>query len=124
MEGDTFTGNIVISNFTGGLRTTVSGVTGHAYFESTPADPMGSSYTIQGNAYWNYASGGSVWSNGTVTSDSSPITKDPQLSGWTYDIAGGSAVFSSAVNFAAIVGEWGPPGYVIPQTGTAPSFPH
>ena len=124
MEGDTFTGNIVISNFTGGLRTTVSGVTGHAYFESTPADPMGSSYTIQGNAYWNYASGGSVWSNGTVTSDSSPITKDPQLSGWTYDIAGGSAVFSSAVNFAAIVGGWGPPGYVIPQTGTAPSFPH
>jgi hypothetical protein len=127
MEGDTFSGNIVISNFTGGLRTTVSGVTGHACFESTPAlgqDPMGSSYTIQSNAYWNYASGGSVWSNGTVTSDSRRITKDPQLSGWTYEIAGGSPVISLAVNFAAIVGGRGPPGYVIPQTGTAPSSPH
>ncbi len=127
MEDDTFTGNIVISNFTGGLKTNVSGVSRYAYFAYTPAlgaDPKGFSYTIQNNAYWNYAAGGPVSSNGTVASDSSPITEDPQLSGWTYEIASGSPVYNSPVNFAPIVGGWGPTGYVIPESGVAPSSPH
>jgi hypothetical protein len=88
------------------------------------ADPKGFSYTIQNNAYWNYAAGGPVSSNGTVASDSSPITEDPQLSGWTYEIASGSPVYNSPVNFAPIVGGWGPTGYVIPESGVAPSSPH
>jgi len=126
MDGDTFTGNIVISNFTGGVKTNVSGVTGYAYFENTPAvgqDPKGFSYTIRSNAYRNYA-GGPISSSGPVTSDSNPITEDPQISGWDYTIAGGSPVFNSPVNFAPIIGGWGPPGFVIPTAGSAPSAPH
>jgi hypothetical protein len=127
MEQDSFTGNIVISNFTGSLRANSTGVTGYAYFQNTPAlgtDPKGASYVIHDNVYWNYASGGSVFSNGTVTSDSAPIHENPQISGWDYTIATGSPVYASPVGFSPIDGGWGPPGFVIPQTGAAPSAPH
>ncbi len=127
MDGDSFTGNIVISNFTGRLTANSTGLTGHAYFQNTPAlgiDPKGASYVIRDNVYWNYAAGGSVFSNGTVTGDSAPINEDPQVSGWDYAIASGSAVYNAPVSFAPIPGGWGPPGFVIPQTGAPPSAPH
>ena len=57
-------------------------------------------------------------------SDSDPVTEDPELSGWAYDIASTSPVFKAPVDFVALVGGWGPPGYVLPETGTAPSSPH
>jgi hypothetical protein len=111
MNGDTFTNNIVISNFTGGLNETFFG-RDVAYNEATN-DPAGHAYTIHNNAYWNYAPGGSVFSNGNTTSDSGPIHEDAQLSGPTYTIAGGSPVFNSPMNFQPIVGGWGPPGFTI-----------
>jgi len=119
MAGNTFTGNIVISSFTGVQRTSSSGITGYSYVEN--AQPA-SDFTIHGNLYFNYA-GGQVRTDGPITSDGSPTVENPQVSGWTYTIAGGSPVFGAPVNFPPIAGNWGPPGYVIPRTGTAPSCP-
>ena len=113
MAGNSFTGNIIIGNFAG------AGSTGDVYFLNY--SPGTTDYpTVQDNVYWNYYSGGSIPYGGTI-GDSAPIVEAPQLSGWTYNIAAGSPVFNSPVDFPTIVGSWGPPGYVIPQTGTAPS---
>ena len=122
MQGDTFTGNIVISNFTGALQTHVSANYGYAYSEDTN-DPRGYSYTIKNNIYWNYASGGQVFYNGNALNDSAPIQADPQVSGWDYTIQGSSPAYTSSAAFQPILGGWGPPGFVIPQTGVAPSSP-
>jgi Right handed beta helix region/Calx-beta domain len=122
MTGNVFSGNIVISKFVGANKANNSGATGYAYFQ-TNSDADGVGYTIAHNAYWNYASGGSIYSNGQVTSDASPISENPQISGWDYSIATGSPVYGSSVGFSPIVGGWGPPGYTIPENGTAPSAP-
>jgi hypothetical protein len=78
--------------------------------------------TIEGNAYFSY--GGTAIGTGMGTyTDSDPVTEDPQISGWTYDIACDSPVFKSPVDFTPLRGDWGPPGYMIPETGTPPSSP-
>jgi Ca-dependent carbohydrate-binding module xylan-binding/Right handed beta helix region len=116
MSGNTFTGNVVISGFTGNQNTNFSGQTGFTFFENSPS----SDFTIANNLYFNDA-GGQVRTDGPTTSDSNPILGNPEISGPTYQIASGSPVFGSPVNFASIVGGWGPPGFVIPQTGTVSS---
>jgi hypothetical protein len=35
-----------------------------------------------------------------------------------------SPVLAAPVSFPGLMGGWGPPGYVLPETGTAPSCPH
>lgn len=71
--------------------------------------------------------------NHALSSDSlggSASSSDPSLSGWTYNLAGGSAAYSSPVSFTTqpfnwgYPGFWGPPGFTIPHTGTVPSNPH
>jgi hypothetical protein len=121
MAGNTFTGNIVLSNFAGRLNTTFSGAGGYAYYQNLPPP---SNYTIKNNVYHNYARGGAVFSNGQLAGDANPITLDPRIEGWTYRIADDSPVFAAPVRFPRIAGGWGPPGFVIPETGTAPSGPH
>jgi hypothetical protein len=122
MHGNTFTGNLVISKIAGTLNALFSGINGRAYWQSTN-DPKGYAYAINGNAYWNYAAGGAVFSTGNVASDSSPTIANLLLSGPTYAIAGGSPAYNTPVNFQAIVGGWGPPGYNVPTTGIAHSSP-
>jgi hypothetical protein len=61
------------------------------------------------------------WRSG---SDSDPTYANPDISCWAPTIAHGSPVFGSPVDFAGIKGGWGPPGFVIPKTGTPPSWPH
>lgn len=107
MSGSTFTGNCVLSKFTGGLNTSFSGQNGFAFFQNAPS---GGNFTISGNNYWNYAGGGSVFSNGTQTSDSSPTNTNPNLSGYLYGNP------TSPSGFPPIVGGWGPPGFVIPSS--------
>jgi hypothetical protein len=116
MAGNTFTGNVVISNFTGNQNTNDTGQSGFTYFENSPS----SDFTIANNVYFNEA-GGQVRTDGPTASDSNPILENPAISGSTYQIASGSAVFGSPVNFASIVGGWGPAGFVIPQTATVSS---
>ncbi len=113
MSGNVFDKNIVISASTG----SGSGFSG----TGSPPNPM----SISNNAYYNYV-GSSINSSGTggAGSDVDPVYENPQLSGWTYSIAGVSPVFNSPVVFPGITGGWGPPGFAIPRSGTAPSCPH
>lgn len=109
MSGNTYQHNIVISGGGGGGYSLLSGTPGNA-----PA--------IAHNSYWNYA-GAAVGTTGDY-SDASPVTQNPQLSGGrAYTVAGGSPVFSSPILFTGLPSSWGPPGYSIPATGTAPSSP-
>jgi hypothetical protein len=113
MLGNTFEHNIVISASSG---------TGAGYYGATKTpNPM----NITDNVYHNYE-GSTIKSTGNwaVGSDSDPVNINPQLSGWTYGIASGSAALDTPTSFAKIAGGWGPPGFVIPHTGTAPSCPH
>jgi hypothetical protein len=113
MTGNTFRHNIVL--------TASSGI-GFGYLGGTRTpDPM----VINDNAYYNYVGSGVKYTgNAYVGSDSGPVYEDPQISGWTYNIASDSPVFSSPVSFPGLQRTWGPPGFSIPQTGTAPSCPH
>jgi hypothetical protein len=112
--GDVFSGNIVLSRFTGNSLATFTGVSGTAFMQGVDGQFNSSEFTIANNVYHNYA-GGQELSNGNVASDSSPNHFDPQISGPLYTIAAGSPVFGGGINFTPIVGGWGPPGFVIPQ---------
>ncbi|MCL2659121.1 MAG: right-handed parallel beta-helix repeat-containing protein [Acidobacteriaceae bacterium] len=111
LTGNTFTNNIIIANDASGFSDFIR------YHGEIAADQVP---TAQNNVFWNFG-GGPVNFSGSVT-DANPVKKDPQLSGWTYSIAPGSPVYEAPVKFPRIQGGWGPPGYVIPETGTAPSF--
>jgi hypothetical protein len=117
MSGNQYQGNIIISGGGGGDYGLLSGA---------PANPP----AISNNVYHQYA--GAAISSGTVSPyvDSNPVSEDPQLNCWTYAITAGSPVFNSPVSFPAqpagwgAAGFWGPPGFVVPHTGTVPSSPH
>lgn len=114
MGGNTFTGNIVISNFAG-KQNTVGFMNGYSYIQS-PGTPA-SWYSIRDNVYYNRG-GGQVRTDGPVAGDSNPIFANLQISGATYAIAPGSRAFASPVNFPPIAGGWGPPGFVVPPSRT------
>jgi len=109
MDGNQVEHNIVISGAAGGGYNILSG--------SPPTAP-----TITANFYHNYGSG--TLSSGGNYTDASPTTGDPKLTCWSYVIDPTSPVFSAPVSFTDFDRTWGPPGFVIPQTGTAPSSPH
>jgi hypothetical protein len=113
---NTFKDNIVIANFTGSLQDR----NGIGWYQDSS---MPASYAVvQGNMYYNYGGGdASALAKGIVVNDSSPSFVNPQISGWTYVISQSSPV-ASLPNLPT--GGWGPPGFVIPQTGTPPSSPH
>ncbi|MCL2661638.1 MAG: right-handed parallel beta-helix repeat-containing protein [Acidobacteriaceae bacterium] len=112
LTGNSFTNNIILANNASSFGEFI------VYWGEIASDQAP---TVKDNLYWNFG-GGPVNFSGSVT-DANPVKKDPQLSGWTYSIAPGSPVYEAPVNFPRIQGGWGPPGYVIPETGTAPSFP-
>jgi hypothetical protein len=111
MSGNLFQGNVIVSGGGGG------------WYEG--GRTIGAQPTIQNNVYHQYA-GSPVNSGGFsgLTGDSSPVYLDPQLSCWMYNVASSSPIFAAPVSFVPIPGKWGPPGYVIPRTGTPPSQPH
>lgn len=112
-----FINNLVVDDFPGNLNTTSSGVTGFAYYDSAGA-------TIQNNAYINFGGGQSL-SNGTNGGDTNPVqvtAANLQCSGYLYALGKTSSIFSPPVSFQAIVGGWGPPGFIIP-TSTNHSCP-
>jgi hypothetical protein len=111
--GNTFEDNIVVGGSNGG------GYVGQT-LAGTPT-PL----SIQNNAYFNYA--GTAMNTGGGTSagnDSNPVYENPGISCWAPGVASGSPVFNTPVKFPGIKGGWGPPGFVIPQNGTQPSWPH
>jgi hypothetical protein len=113
MPGNIFEHNIVISAGTG---------TGYGYYGATRTPtPM----TINDNTYYNYV-GSTIKHTGNVYvgSDTAPVYEKPMLSGWTYNLSSTSPVLHSPASFPGIVRNWGPPGFVIPQSGTPPACPH
>lgn len=113
----TFTNNIVISNFTGPLNTSGGGGAGFAYIQDSGFTAL----TLKNNAYTNYAAGGSIFSNGSRQSDSSPQTLSTAQMGLTctngiYTLSASSSVFLSPVSFPGLPTSWGPPGFVIPPS--------
>jgi len=122
MSNNFLTGNIYIGNWEGIQRSGVFGQTNVAFGLGEPIVGIAARPTVSNNVYYNYGSG--TMSTSGIFSDASPVLVDPQISGWTYTIAPGSPVVKPPVNFPAIVGNWGPPGYLIPHTGTQPSCPH
>jgi len=116
MTDNTFTGNIFIGNWSGAQRGYGSGSGPTGFGGGGPVNP-----TVAHNMYYNYG-GGSLSTTGPLFRDVSPITgSNPLISGATYKIGGGSPAVDSPVDFPSIAGDWGPPGYVIPATGTPPS---
>lgn len=75
MSGNKFQNNIIISGGAGG---------GYKVLSGSPINAP----TITNNAYHNYA-GGAINSGGDY-SDANPVSEDPELLCWTYNIAPGS----------------------------------
>ena len=110
MTGNSFENNIIVAG---------SKNAGGGYSDGgTPTAP-----TIKNNAYYNYV-GTMVASSGSNGSDANPTYEDPGVSCWDPTIAASSPVFAAPVSFKKLVGGWGPPGFVLPKTGTPPSWPH
>jgi hypothetical protein len=119
MTGNSFTGNIFIGNWSGAQRSYGSSYGPYAYASTGYNSPVVA--TVMHNMYYNYGSG-SLSTTGNQFGDADPITgSNPLTSGMTYAIASGSPAFNNPAEFPGIVGGWGPPGYVIPSTGTPPS---
>ncbi len=89
----------------------------------SPPTPM----TISNNFYKNFV-GSSIATTGNngAGSDASPQQPgtSPLITCWAPILDAASVTRNSPVSFPGITGSWGPPGFVIPQTGTAPSWPH
>lgn len=110
MSGNVIEDNIIVAGST-------SGGTGYAD-DGTPTPP-----TIKNNAYYNYV-GTKVVSTGGNGSDSNPTYENPGISCWDPSVAASSPVYAAPVSFVKLPGGWGPPGFVLPKTGTPPSWPH
>ena len=122
MTGNSFTNNIFVGNWSGPQESYGSSYGPYAYASTAYNSPTVP--TVMHNMYYNYG-GGSLSTTGPQFSDADPITNmNPEVSGSAgdyYAVAGNSPAFASPVNFPPIIGNWGPPGYVIPTTGTPPS---
>jgi putative cofactor-binding repeat protein len=115
-------GNMSNNNFHSNIITLGSSGSGGGYHADSANTPM----NISTNFYHNYV-GTSVntsTNNPAGGSETNAIFGDPQITCWSPTIVGSSPVFNSPVSFAGITGGWGLPDFTIPQTGTAPSWPH
>jgi hypothetical protein len=115
MKDNKFTGNIILSSYA--VDSAHVGRTGKgAYVKGKPCNNP----VITNNYYYNYSTG--IVNTGGQIADAFPLQGDPEISGWNYMIATGSPVYQAPVNFPAIAGAWGPPGFKMPvDLGTPPS---
>lgn len=110
MSGNEYTSSVIIGQGGGG---------GYALLSGNPMNTP----TIANNDYYNYG-GASISPGSGSYGDTAPASVNPQLSGWAYTMSATSPVLAAPVHFPKLVGGWGPPGYVLPESGTAPSCPH
>jgi hypothetical protein len=116
--GNVVQNNLFIGNWSGAQQGYGSGGGPYAYGGgSTSGNPA-----IANNLYYNYGSG-SLSTTGSAGTDSNPTSGiNPLISGATYSLASNSPAYSLVGGFTAIIGNWGPPGYAIPPSGTAPCY--
>ena len=71
-----------------------------------------------------------AYGTGSISDSAAVSNQNPGLFGWNYLLATDSPAYGPPVNFPiqssewGKAGFWGPPGYSVPQAGTAPSCPH
>jgi hypothetical protein len=118
-SNNTFTGNIVLSNFTGRLNTCSGSKCGYLYTE----DQGSTGLTLKDNIYVNHAPDGVVFSNGNLQSDSAPqLPPRAQLacSQYDYPFASKRMAFGASVTFSPVPRGWGPQGgrnrFVVPAS--------
>ncbi len=119
MASNTWANNIVLANVAGSNG-------GGGYACNTAPCQM----SIGPNSYKNYTGSG-INHTGSLGSESNYTYQDPNFTcGWDYTLPSNSPVYNSptlfptqAVNWG-MAGFWGPVGFSIPRTGTAPSPPH
>jgi hypothetical protein len=121
MSGNSWQNNLIVAG--------ASGMTGGGY----PCNTQTCQLDNTDNAYFNYV-GSSVITTGDVpsgTGDTNPTQVNPSITcGWTYALSPTSPVYAAPVSFPTqpagwgSAGFWGPPGFTIPRSGTAPSPPH
>jgi len=123
MTGNILKQNIFLGSWSGTQNSWAENQGPYAYVQGGGYSTAGQAPAISQNMYYNYGSGslstaGSEFGNG----DSSPTTGvNPLISGPTYTLASNSPAFTD-ISFPGITGGWGPPGYTIPATGTAPCY--
>ncbi len=105
--------------------------TGNVILSSYPEDRSGGAYRkfgditnpeVKNNLYYNYSTG--VVNTGGqyyLIKDTHPLTANPQIAGWDYQVADSSAIYKQPTAFQPLKRKWGPPGYLLPEAGTAPS---
>jgi hypothetical protein len=110
MTGNVFQSNLIVSGGGGG---------------SYEGSGFGAQPTIRNNAYHWYA-GAAIQTGGLhgLNGDVSPVYVDPHLLCWGYELDRDSPIYKSPVGFIPGPRQWGPPGYVLPKSGTPPSQPH
>lgn len=122
MTGNVIEQNIFIGKWSGTQQSWSLGVGPYAWPSSNGNVPVFP--TLTHNMYFNYGTG-SLSTTGNNYSDASPTTaSNPSFasSQCTYTLSGGSPALNAPISFPGITGGWGPPGYTIPCTGTAPSY--
>ncbi len=112
MSNNVFSGNIILSKYTFYSIARV-----YKFFDT---GRQTNKPDIKNNFYYNYTTG-TINTGNTELADSSPITGDPEIYGWNYDIKDTSPIYKSPINFPNKSNNWGPVGYTIPTIGTAPS---
>jgi hypothetical protein len=125
--GNNMSGNAMRNNFTA-CNSSSSPCGGGYSYSGTPPTAL----TISNNGYDNYGSGtggiGGVQNacSGTGCGSESGATSipTPKLTGWGALIDPSSALLAAPVSMPSLGYGWGPPGLAVPQTQTAPSWPH
>jgi hypothetical protein len=123
MTGNVVDGNVWIVN--AASFSTPAGVDVDVQYHTSPNAGAVQSPECTGNFYYNYNPSGPLPNSGDQWTDSHPQTSsaDPGISGWDYQIAKNSPIYAQTT-FAPLKRGWGPPGFSLPQSGTAPSCPH
>jgi hypothetical protein len=127
IAGDTYSDGAAITGGSTLQHSIIVGATpGTGYFNQWFSAGTPYPMVVSNNAYFNY-NGSTIVTTGNMGpagGDYSPVYVNPQLTCWAPKIAAGSPALSAPVSFPGIIGGWGPPGFVMPQTGTPPSWPH
>ncbi len=113
---NSITNNVILSINTSPQQTESSDQTGLSYYSNEPAGD----FTIANNDYFN-TGGGPVNTSGQTSNDSNPVFENPEVSGQTDQLASNSPVTSGPVGLAPIAGNFGPPGFVVPDSASASS---
>ncbi len=121
VAGSGFSAGMANNTYQGNINVIGTSGSGHGYRD---AGGVTTAVSNTNNLYHNYVGGSMTTTSNGTGSDANPVTGDPLLTCWSPVLDPSSPARNSPVSFPGLTGGWGPPGFVMPQTGTAPSWPH